>query len=164
MNKKAIIISIGASAVIIGLMAWGYGRMAGPTQAQLTEKGSLKVAETLYDFGTISMANGKVNHMFEISNPTEKDITIENVQTSCMCTNAYIVNGADREGPFGMPGMGGMTAVKYVIPAYGTRAIDVVFDPAAHGPAGVGNVDRFVYATEEGGGTIQMEIKAVVTP
>ncbi len=164
MNTKTIIIIVLIAVAVLGFMVWGYGRMAGPTQAQLSEKSSLTAAETFHDFGTISMANGKVDHMFQITNPTGGDITINNLQTSCMCTTAYIVDGSSKEGPFGMPGMGGATAANDVIPAHGTQSIDVVFDPAAHGPAGVGNIDRFIYATEENGGTLQLEIKAVVTP
>lgn len=164
MNKKAVIIIVVITAAVLGLMVWGYGRMAGPTQAQLTQKSSLTASETLYDFGTISMANGKVDHSFQVTNLTDRDITIDNLQTSCMCTTAYLVNGGDREGPFGMPGMGGSTAASHVIPAHATQAIDVVFDPAAHGPAGIGDIDRFIYATEQDGGTLQLEIKAVVTP
>lgn len=164
MNKKAIIIVILVIVAVLGFMVWGYSRMAGPTQAQLSEPGSLTASETIYDFGTISMANGKVDHMFQITNPTSEDITISNLQTSCMCTTAYIVNGSLKEGPFGMPGMGGMTVADSVIPAHGTEAIDVVFDPAAHGPAGIGDIDRFIDATQKNGGTLQLEIKAVVTP
>jgi hypothetical protein len=164
MNKKAIIIIVLVIVVMLGLMVWGYSRMAPPTQAQLSEKSSLTAPETFYDFGTISMAKGKVDHLFPITNPTDKDITIGNLQTSCMCTTAYIVNGSSKLGPFGMPGMGGVTTANAVIPAHATQAIDVVFDPAAHGPAGIGDIDRTIDATQEDGGTLQLEIKAVVTP
>lgn len=164
MNTKTITIIILTAAALLGFMAWGYGRMAGPTQAELGKPSSLTASETLYDFGTISMANGKVDHMFQITNPTGEDITISNLQTSCMCTTAYIVNGTSKEGPFGMPGMGGTTAANHIIPARGTQAIDVVFDPAAHGPAGVGDIDRVIDVTQENGGTLQLEVKAVVTP
>ncbi len=164
MDKKIIIIVVVAIIGILAFMAWGYGRTARTTQAQHNEQSSLKAPEALYDFGTISMANGNVDHMFEISNPTDIDVTIDSVSTSCMCTTAYIVSGDSKEGPFGMPGMGGMTSTKVVIPAHGTKSIDVVYDPNAHGPAGVGNIDRFASVTEAGGGTLQFEIKAVVTP
>lgn len=164
MNKKIVIIIIFVTIAILGFMVWGYSSMAGPTQAQLSEKSSLVASEALYDFGTISMANGKVDHMFQIMNPTNEDITLSNLQTSCMCTNAYIVNGSSRIGPYGMPGMGGMTAADSVILAHSTQAIDVVFDPAAHGPAGVGDIDRFIDVTQKNGGTLQLEVKAVVTP
>jgi hypothetical protein len=165
MNKKAVIIIIVVIAAILGFMAWGYDRMAGPTTAQLSEKSSLTASEVLYDFGTISMASGTVDHKFQITNPTDKDITITNLETSCMCTTAFFVNAdGSKTGPFGMPGMGGATAANETIPAHGTQNIDVVFDPAAHGPAGVGDIDRTIDATEKDGGTLQLEIKAVVTP
>ena len=164
MNKKAIIIIITAIVVLLGAMVWGYSRMAGPTQAQLSQQSSLTASTTLYDFGTISMANGTVDHKFPIVNPTDQDITITNLQTSCMCTTAYIGDGGSRQGPFGMPGMGGVTAASFVIPAHSTQNVDVIFNPAAHGPAGIGDIDRTIDVTQQGGGTLQLEIKAVVTP
>ena len=81
-----------------------------------------------------------------------------------MCTNAYVVHGDSRQGPFGMPGMGYVPKANLLIKAGETKNIDVVYDPAAHGPAGVGFIDRFVYLGEADGGTLQLEIKAIVTP
>ncbi len=165
MNKKIIITIAIIAVAILGFMAWGYSRMSGPTTTQLSEQSSLTASEVLYDFGTISMASGTVDHIFPVTNPTDKDITITNLQTSCMCTTAYFVNAdGSKTGPFGMPGMGGATAANDVIPAHGTQNIDVVFDPAAHGPAGIGDIDRTIDATQQNGGTLQLEIKAVVTP
>ena len=164
MNKKAIIIIVIITAIVLVLMAWGYANMAGLTQAQLNQPSSFTASEKLYDFGTISMANGKVDHVFRIVNPTDQPITISNVQTSCMCTTAYLVSGSDRMGPYGMPGMGGINSTNTVVPAHGTQDVDVVFDPAAHGPAGVGDIDRMIDIMQADGGTMQFEIKAVVTP
>lgn len=164
MNKKAIIIILIIVVAMIGLVAWSYSKMSGPTQAQLNTPSQLTASETLYDFGTLSMANGKVDHLFHVTNPTDKDISINNIQTSCMCTTAYFMNGTSKDGPFGMPGMGGSSAADETIPAHGTKDVDVVYDPAAHGPAGVGNIDRFIYVGQASGGTLQLEIKAVVTP
>jgi hypothetical protein len=164
MNKKTIIIIIIVIVVVLGTMVWGYAKMAGPSPAQLSKQSSLTASTTRYDFGTISMASGTVDHLFAITNPTDRNITIINLQTSCMCTMAYIGTGGARQGPFGMPGMGGATDADYTIPAHGTDEIDVVFNPAAHGPAGVGDIDRTIDATQQGGGTLQLEIKAVVTP
>ncbi len=150
-----------------GLMWWGKsvqrpisaatGPIAGATNA-------LIAPERLYDFGTIRMANGNVSHVFKVTNPTGEDINVKSVYTSCMCTAAYIVNGGSRKGPFGMQGMGYVPPADEVIKAGETRDIEVVYDPNAHGPAGVGSIDRLVYLTDENGGTLQLEIKAVVTP
>ena len=63
-----------------------------------------------------------------------------------------------------MPGMGFVPPANEVIKAGEIRAIRVVYDPNAHGPAGVGQIDRFVELTDSSGGAIQLEIKALVTP
>lgn len=149
---------------IFGLMWWGRSGQASPPDLSRSSTSALVSAATLYDFGSISMKNGTVEKLFEVTNPTDRDIMIESVTTSCMCTNAYIVNGTSRRGPFGMPGHGTVPKANEVIKAGETRSIAVVYDPAAHGPAGVGPIDRFVYLTDSSGGTLQLEIMANVTP
>ena len=82
-----------------------------------------------------------------------------------MCTIAYTENAGREKGPFGMPGHGGQVAkANEVIKTGESLDVRVVYDPNAHGPAGVGSVDRFVDLTEANGGTTRLEIKAVVTP
>jgi len=53
--------------------------------------------------------------------------------------------------------------VNDTIKAGETREIEVVFDPNAHGPAGVGLIERVV-RLEYGEKTLELNIKAVVTP
>ncbi|MBU6414743.1 hypothetical protein KGQ34_00665, partial [Patescibacteria group bacterium] len=86
------------------------------------------------------------------------------VITSCMCTNAYIESVGREKGPFGMEGMGYVPPANEIIKAGESRGIKVVYDPNAHGPAGVGAIDRLIYLTDGTGGTLQLEIKAEVTP
>lgn len=159
--KKTIISIVVIMLGLIGLILFGrQSIVAGPSGAP----SSLTAQEVFHDFGTISMARGTVNHTFTISNPTDKDIVINGLETSCMCTTAYFVNGASKMGPFGMPGMGFMPSINETIKPGETRTIEMVFDPAAHGPAGIGLMDRFAYLTDSNGGTLQLEIKATVTP
>lgn len=165
MYKKGIIIAILAVVAVIGVMAWGYGRSADREVQRTGAKSSLTAPEQFYDFGTISMADGKVHHVFSIDDPTDGPITLRGIETSCMCTTAYLIKNDDtRIGPFGMPGMGYDNTVSSVIPAHGSQTIDVVFDPAAHGPAGVGKIDRTIDVMQADGGVLQFEIAAVVTP
>lgn len=164
MNKTITIIVIIVVA-LLGVMFLGQrNATSSPALAQLTTEGALTIPEKIYDFGTISMANGLVDHMFTVINPTDQDIQVENLTTSCMCTSAYIISGSERQGPFGMPGMGYVPKVNLLIKAGDSRQIDVVYDPNAHGPSGVGSIDRLVYLTSASAGTLQLEIKAVVTP
>mgnify|MGYP001618214936 FL=1 len=83
-----------------------------------------------------------------------------------MCTTAYIIreNGS-KSRPFGMPGHGGaVPRANEIIKAGESRDIEVVYDPNAHGPAGVGRIDRLVYLEDADGNKLQFEIKANVTP
>lgn len=163
MKKSTIIIIALVLLGALGLMWWGSGSQQSQS-SQFNGKSSLTAAEKLYDFGTISMAKGKVSHLFRITNPSGKDLTIKELATSCMCTAAYIVNGDSKIGPFGMASMGARTKADEIIKAGESRDIEAEYDPAAHGPAGVGPIDRFVTLTESEGGSLQFEIKAQVTP
>lgn len=179
MNKKNIILVLLAVVVLGGLMLWGKNNQASAPSSQAiraetgnsqvfsgqdSSSGVLSVSEKLYDFGKIPISGGKVSRVFRINNITGGDIKLESVTTSCMCTEAFIINGSSRKGPFGMPGHSMVPKVNDVIKAGETRDVEVVYDPAAHGPAGVGYVDRFVYLVDSKGNTLELEIKAVVTP
>ena len=110
------------------------------------------------------MKNGEVAKEFTITNPNDGDIILSKVLTSCMCTNAYIIKpDSSMKGPFSMAGHGA-SSIDEVIKAGENRIVRVVFDPNAHGPAGIGNIDRFISLTDTSGNTLQLEIKALVTP
>ena len=163
--KKGTIIAVSLIALaVVGIMLLGRsieGAMS--LQTEVTVKSELSALETLYDFGVISMKNGNVVHTFKVTNPTDKDLTVERLSTSCMCTTAYIVEGASRSGPFGMAGMGG-TKTSTIFKAWQSKDIEVVFDPNAHGPAGVGPMQRFVHLTDAAGGKLQLQITGMVKP
>jgi len=165
MNKNIIafiLVVIG----LIGLMWWGRNNQAVVSQvSQDGEKSSLVAEETLYDFGTISMKNGNVTKDFTVTNPTDKDIFVPSLVTSCMCTKAFMVlPDGTIKGPFGMPSMGFVPPVNEIIKPGEKRTVRAVYDPNAHGPAGVGPIDRFIILTDKSGSTLQFEIKALVTP
>ncbi|RJR12496.1 DUF1573 domain-containing protein [Candidatus Parcubacteria bacterium] len=163
MNKNIVIAALTVLG-IVGLFFWGAENRASP-ENNASAKSMMAAAETFHDFGTISMARGTVEKMFEIANPTDKDIVLESLTTSCMCTNAFIVKSGERRGPYGMPGHGGSVPKANELVGAGEKlTIAVVYDPAAHGPAGVGSIDRFVYLTDDTGATLELEIKANVTP
>jgi hypothetical protein len=126
----------------------------------------LTAPEAFHDFGTISMKNGNVSKEFTVTNSTNENVTVKTVFTSCMCTTALIVQAdGSTKGPFGMPGHGGaVPPANELIKAGESRTIRVVYDPNAHGPAGVGQTNRFIIVTDAYGGNLQLEIKALVTP
>lgn len=125
----------------------------------------LTAEEKFYDFGTISMKDGLVTKIFKVTNSTDQDIKLPSLTTSCMCTAAYLIKSdGNKKGPFGMPGMGFVPKLNETIKAGELANIEVVYDPNAHGPAGVGMIDRFVYLEDINGNKLQFEIKANVTP
>jgi hypothetical protein len=163
MKKGTIIGAILVFLVGLGLMWWGSGSQSTASSGS-NAKNALTVSEKIYDFDTTSMAKGKVDHIFRVTNPTDKDVVLKRIGTSCMCTNAYIASVDGEKGPFGMEGHGYVPPADETIKAGESRDVRVVFDPNAHGPAGVGLIDRFIYLTDASGGTLELEIKTVVTP
>ncbi|MDP2668560.1 MAG: DUF1573 domain-containing protein [bacterium] len=165
MDKKTLIISVLVLFGIAGLIWWGGSdSQATATSQNFGAISSLSAQEKLYDFGTISMKNGLVDHVFKIVNSSDKDVFVKKITTSCMCTGAYIEGAGGKKGPFKMEGMGFVPLANETIKAGESRDLRVVYDPNAHGPAGVGTIDRLIYLADASGGVIQFEIKAVVTP
>ncbi len=165
-KKTIIIITIVILFIagLAGLVWWGSSTLQ-PAVSNTGIKSVLEASEKLYDFGTISMKNGDVTKEFTVNNPGDSDIFVSSLVTSCMCTKAFIVEpDGTTKGPFSMPGMGYNPPANETIKAGENRTIRVIYDPNAHGPAGVGSIDRIVTLTEKSGGQLQLEIKAVVTP
>ncbi len=72
---------------------------------------------------------------------------------------------ADRSqaGPFGMPGHGSVqTDIDRTVEAGEDFTVRVIFDPAAHGPNGLGKVTRVVTLHTADGGTAELAITADV--
>lgn len=163
MNKNKILFS---AIILLALFGLTWFSKPAPSETGATSSGgALAAIETYYDFGEISMKDGNVEKMFRIENRTNEDITLERVTTSCMCTRAFIEGGPENKGPFGMPGHSGIVPkASELIKAGEFRDIRVIFDPNAHGPAGIGLIERVVYLEESSGARTELEFRAVVKP
>ena len=167
MNKKICIwLGVGILAVV-ALIAISYPNSqkekSSDKAASLGSIIELTASEIYFDFGEISMAAGNASQDFEITNDSSSTIAFEKLFTSCMCTNAYFTSGSEESGPFGMPGHGFVPGLGRELKAGEKAIVKVVFDPAAHGPAGVGPVDRLVWL-ETGDEAKEFGIKAMVKP
>ena len=81
-----------------------------------------------------------------------------------MCTTAFLLKDGEEIGPFGMAGHSGVRGNANLTVNPGEEAVvRVVFDPAAHGPAGVGPIERQVML-EVGDKPLFLSFKAVVKP
>lgn len=117
-----------------------------------------------YDFGKISMAAGKVNNRFKIKNTSGEAVVINKMYTSCMCTTATLITNEKRIGPVGMLGHGFVPNINQIVGPNTEVVVEVVFDPAAHGPAGVGRIQRVVTLENNAGQPVELMFTAVVTP
>lgn len=131
---------------------------------QVAAPGPLSAPGAFFDFGNISMAAGKVTHRFRIRNTGDSAITINKMYTSCMCTVATLITLGGQKGPFGMPGHGTFPAIAERIEPGGGAQVEVVFDPAAHGPAGIGPTDRTVTIATRENQVLELRFSAMVKP
>ena len=110
------------------------------------EKGFLTAEETVFDFGNVPMYGGKVKHSFHLKNISQVPVKISKIYTSCMCTEATLISGQSKKGPFGMPGHNGLASfANQEIGAGEIATMEVEVDPAAHGPQGTGPAKKVVY-------------------
>ena len=136
-----------------------------PAAGHFSGAGALVSAEPFFDFGKISMAAGKVSHGYWIKNASAAPLTISRISTSCMCTDATLITQSGRKkGPFGMPGHGLAPELKERLAPGEAAQVEVVFDPAAHGPAGIGQTDRTVTIRNDAGLPLELRFGAMVTP
>jgi len=121
------------------------------------------VAEPFRSLGSLSMAAGPATFSFELKNETDTPLRIDRITTSCMCTEATLEYDNRSFGPFGMPGHGFSPRISETIPSGESATVKVTFDPAAHGPSGVGPIQRDVFV-ESGDTVTTLGFSATVTP
>lgn len=167
-RKKMFYALLAVTVVVIALgvfMSQEKIATPGPDAARrAVTAGSLISPEPFHDFGNVSMAAGKVTHRFRIRNTGGAAATITKLYTSCMCTEATLITPTGRKGPFGMPGHGTATSIKERIAPGAEAQVEVVFDPAAHGPAGIGPNERIVSIKGGARQPLELRISAMVRP
>ena len=166
MNKSLL---IGGAAIILIVLVFIFARPSGNSPANVANNltpNALAAETQNYDFGTVSMAAGNVSYATTIKNTSAAPVTITRLYTSCMCTTGTLEVGNKKLGPFGMPGHGGAGIVNTnEALAPGEEAtLKITFDPAAHGPAGVGFIERVITVETNAGAPLELAFTATVTP
>ena len=162
--------NIALALIVVFILLGGLMLIARPkseTPQVATAVGTLadlKAGEDTFDFGSVSMAAGKVSHTFKVKNEGADPVVVTKMFTSCMCTSASITTKEGKMGPFGMPGHGFIPEINRVIAPGEEAAVEVVFDPAAHGPAGVGRIERVVTLESGDSEPLKLGFGATVTP
>ena len=171
-NMK-VIVGVGAAILVLGGLiiaampepaANNPKTVASRSTASANSAGALSAPETNFNFGSISMAGGKVTHSYRIRNTGTEPMLIRKMYTSCMCTTAALVKSGRKFEPYGMPGHGFIPRMNEPVNPKEEAIIEVVFDPAAHGPAGIGPVDRFVTVENSAGRPLELAFTANVKP
>lgn len=168
-------LAVGAGAVVVAIaalvvIAQPEDVKPSPTAVELVRAsapnsaGRLTAAEKKFSFGPISMARGKVTHRYKITNAGTETLNIRKIYTSCMCTTAALVKDGKKSEAFGMPGHAPIPTINAPLAPREDAFVEVVFDPAAHGPAGVGPIERVVTLENSGGRPLELEFFALVSP
>jgi len=129
-----------ATVLILGGGVWLVMRNQ-PVQIASNQGAVLGVGEQAFDWGTIQLNGGEVTRSFEIENKGDSQLQIANLKTSCMCTKARLVVESEAGPWFAMHSQSQWIGK---VPPGKKAQVEVVFDPAFHGPSGVGAISRTV--------------------
>jgi len=173
--SRSLKVSIGAGAAILVLGGLVIAAMPGPdtgnpvtgearASSSSASAGTLTALSTKFNFGSVSMAAGKVTHSYRLRNSGTEPVIIRKMYTSCMCTTAALVKAGRKSDAFGMPGHSPIPTINAPMNPGEEAMIEVVFDPAAHGPAGIGPIERVVTIENSAGRPLELAFAANVRP
>jgi hypothetical protein len=138
---------------LIGVVYWGTRAGATAPQVQADTQASLAIESNRYDWGVIDINGGMASYSFPIRNQGETPLKLFNVTTSCMCTTAQLIGDSNQSEKFGMHEKS--SAIFEVQPGE-TAQLLVEFDPAFHGPSGVGQISRTITLNTNDPGNSQL--------
>lgn len=162
MKKKNLIIYSFGLLILVSVifMVTADKDKPGDEESSPSSASLLEAIENNFDFSKVVMGDGKVSHKFELQNKGTEPVKIKKVYTSCMCTQAVIIDSqGNKRGVFGMPGHGLPSRAKVEVGPGETVYVEAIFDPAAHGPSGVGLVQRSIYLETDSAKAPKVELK-----
>lgn len=141
-DKKFIIITALLTLVIMFGGITLLSSSSSSPQTSVTQNAKAETIEaTSFDWGNIPINGGSVSKSFTIKNTGTEALKLFNVKTSCHCTVANVTIDGKTSENFGMSGISSW--IGEVKPGKVAK-LTGVFDPAFHGPQGIGPVTRFV--------------------
>jgi hypothetical protein len=119
-----------------------FGSKAGATSEVVADSQiSMAITENEFDWGEIDINGGVVSKAFAIENQGDQVLKLHGVKTSCMCTTAQLKTASKTSKKFGMHERSGDV---FEVQPGETAELLVEFDPAFHGPSGVGAISRTI--------------------
>jgi hypothetical protein len=124
----------------------------------------IEIEPAFYNLGEVPINSGMVTREYQLKNVSQNTLKLKRIATSCMCTRASFEIGTKKTKFFGMEGRGDRNPpINIEIPAGATAKVVVQFDPAAHGPQGIGSFERSVYLTfSDPAGTKELKFSGTV--
>jgi len=115
------------------------------SQVQIAD---IQISPETYKLGNVPINGGLISREYEVKNETTQTAKLQKIVTSCMCTKAKVSLNGKESRFFGMEHPGDRNPpINFEIPPGETAKIIVEFNPAAHGPQGVGPFNRAVRLT-----------------
>lgn len=140
-KRLLILLALGAAAIFSACSGGGDADLI-----SVTNSGKLTVLQDLtFDWGDIDINGGNVEQVFKLKNDGPDDLIIKTANTSCMCTTATVQVGEAISPSFGMSMHGSANPLwGFAVKPGEEFSVKVIFDPLAHGPEGVGTIQRNV--------------------
>lgn len=139
MKQKSVLIILGS--ITFAILASGVWLLSRPVGIEIekSDQAIAEVTETNHDWGEIKINGGNAEKVFLIKNAGAGTLKLSGVSTSCMCTTAQVIIDGKGSPFFGMHQKSSWVGE---VPAGKEAELKIVFDPAFHGPSGIGAMTR----------------------
>ncbi len=132
---------IAATFLLLGGVILVGSQMGASADVSTDTQVETQVNATRHDWGTIGIDDGITTTTFIIENNGSSPLKLYDVKTSCMCTTAQLRTSETSSKQFGMHEN---TKSVFEFPSGERAELVVSFDPAYHGPSGIGPIERAV--------------------
>lgn len=144
MSERNIIIAVLIASLLIlggGIFLLSQSSSSTKQDITLSKNAKLEAKEKTFDWGEIKYSKGNATKTFTIKNVGSDPLKLYNIKTSCACTKANLTIEGKLSPDFSMHSKSSWSGE--IGP--GKEAIlNVIFDPAFHGPTGVGPMERLI--------------------
>lgn len=160
-NKKIIIGFIVLTLLILGGGIYVLSATSAPVKINNSQNARVLVDQKTFDWGNIPYSGGNATKAFSIKNTGTDTLQLTGVKTSCTCTKAQISIDGKTSPYFSMHASSSW--VGEVAPGKEAQ-LTVIFDPAFHGPTGVGPMERLIslQTNDSQNPTLEFSLKGVV--
>lgn len=160
-DKKLIIGFIVLTLLILGGGIFVLSSTSVSPKITASQNAKAQVDQKTFDWGNIPYSGGNATKTFTIRNTGTDVLKLTGVKTSCTCTKAQVTINGNNSPYFSMHSTSAW--VGEIGPGKEAQ-LTVIFDPAFHGPSGVGPVERLisVETNDSNNPSLEFSLKGVV--